>query len=111
MEKAISKMKEDWREMQFDLVPYRETVLNFFFGRYNTLFNSIYFKGVKILSSVDDIQLLLDDHIIKALTMLGSPYIKPLEVEAKEWSQRLQMIQEILDEWLKVNQVIYYCYK
>jgi len=34
--------------------------------------------------------------------MLGSPYIKPLEQEAREWSARLQMIQEILDEWLKV---------
>lgn len=35
--------------------------------------------------------------------MLGSPYIKPLEAEAREWSARLQMIQEILDEWLKVQ--------
>ena len=35
--------------------------------------------------------------------MLGSPYIKPLETEAKEWSQRLQMMQRILDEWLKVQ--------
>lgn len=32
MEKAIAKMKEDWREMKFELVPYRETVsLNFEF--------------------------------------------------------------------------------
>ena len=44
------------------------------------------------------------DHIIKALTMLGSPFIKPLETEMREWSNRLQMIQDILDEWLKVNQ-------
>ena len=27
MEKAIQKMKEDWSEMHFDLVPYRETVI------------------------------------------------------------------------------------
>ncbi len=27
MEKAITKMKEDWADMQFDLVPYRETVI------------------------------------------------------------------------------------
>jgi dynein heavy chain len=26
MEKAIAKMKDDWKEMRFELVPYRETV-------------------------------------------------------------------------------------
>lgn len=30
MEKAIAKMKEDWKEMKFELVPYRETVSLFF---------------------------------------------------------------------------------
>lgn len=55
------------------------------------------------MSSIDDIQVLLDDHIIKALTMLGSPFIKPLEAEAREWSTRLQSIQDIMDEWLKVQ--------
>ena len=35
--------------------------------------------------------------------MLGSPFIKPLEAEAREWSTRLQSIQDILDEWLKVQ--------
>lgn len=35
--------------------------------------------------------------------MLGSPFIKPLEEEAREWSSRLQSIQDILDEWLKMQ--------
>ena len=70
LEKAMNKMKDEWNEILFTFVKYRDT-------------------SAYILSAVDDIQLLLDDHIIKAQTMLGSPFIKPLEEMMRAWCDRL----------------------
>ena len=43
-------MKSEWKTFCFECVPYRES-------------------GVSILSGVEDVQQMLDDHILKAQTM------------------------------------------
>lgn len=57
-------MKEEWQDISFETISHRDS-------------------GTYVLASVDEIQTLLDDHIVKTQAMRGSPFAKPFESEIK----------------------------
>ncbi|KAH3881436.1 hypothetical protein DPMN_005362, partial [Dreissena polymorpha] len=84
LENAMRKMKQDWKNMFFTFVPYKDT-------------------KISILAAPDDVQVLLDDHIVKTMTMKGSPFIGPFEEEINQWDSLLHRMKATLDSWLKVQ--------
>ena len=82
LEKALHKMELEWRDVAFEFGKWRDT-------------------GTYKLRALDDIQMLLDDHIVKTQSMRASPYIGPHEDAVKLWEEKLSLAQEILDQWVR----------
>ncbi|KAK9884326.1 hypothetical protein WA026_005276 [Henosepilachna vigintioctopunctata] len=80
----LTKMKKEWEEIMFTISTYKETKLS-------------------IVTALDDIQLVLDDHIIKTLTMRGSVFVKPYEAEVKTFYEKIVRINKTIDATGKVQ--------
>eukprot|EP01064_Diplonema_japonicum_P028148 TRINITY_DN4256_c2_g1_i2.p1 TRINITY_DN4256_c2_g1~~TRINITY_DN4256_c2_g1_i2.p1 ORF type:complete len:4454 (+),score=1223.71 TRINITY_DN4256_c2_g1_i2:62-13363(+) len=87
LEEQLEKMKAEWKWKQFNLKPYQNTML---------------------LASVDDIQQLVDDHIIKTQTLLGSLDVRHIEDVVKKWEQNLLTMSAVIEEWLKCQNMWHY---
>ena len=85
LERTLDKMQGEWIGVAFEYIDWRET-------------------GTQILKGIDDIQMILDDQIVKTQSMRASPYIGPFEDRVRIWEKKLNTVQEIIDEWLKCQQ-------
>jgi dynein heavy chain len=89
LKQTMKTMKGEWKEMDLGTMAYKET-------------------GTYLIKGTDDVQALLDDHIIKTQAVRGSPFVKPIEKEVKEWEARLLLIQDMLEQWLMVQRTWLY---
>lgn len=81
---SLEKMIAEWDDVRFKLGTYKDT-------------------GIAILTQLDDVQAILDDHIIKTLSMRGSVFVKPYEAQVKAWYEKIIRINNTIEEWGKVQ--------
>jgi dynein heavy chain len=84
LERGLDAMTLNWRGVVFKTGVWRDT-------------------GSFVLKNTDDTQTLLDDQIVKTQSMRSSPYIGPFEDRVQLWEKKLTTIQEVLDQWLKMQ--------
>lgn len=91
IESILNKMYADWEEIYAEVKPWKST------GTFTV-------SG----SAVEEIQTLLDDQLVKTQTMKGSPYAKIFEHTISEWENWLIFTQDMMEYWVKVQQVWIY---
>lgn len=84
LQNDLYEMLSAWRPIRFPFTAYKDT-------------------DIQILANIEDIQVMLDDHTIKTLTMRGSAFVKPCEEEVRAWYDKLIRVNRMFDEWLKVQ--------
>ncbi|ALC43064.1 CG17150 [Drosophila busckii] len=81
---GLKNMQADWKDVMFEVLQYRDS-------------------DTHILAALDDIQTLLDDHIMRTQAMKRSPFIVALGSKADDWETRLLLVQNIIDAWANVQ--------
>lgn len=84
IEQALDKMQNEWSTVELQVLEYRET-------------------GTYIVKVEEQIIQQLDDHIVMSQSMSFSPYKKPFEERITSWEQQLNLVSEVIDEWIQLQ--------
>ncbi|CAG5101569.1 Similar to DNAH7: Dynein heavy chain 7, partial [Cotesia congregata] len=71
----------------------------------NVLFTTMIYKDsdVTILTQLDDVMLILEEHTVKLQGMRGSAFVKPIENDVKIFYEVLVRIKNTIDEWSRLQ--------
>lgn len=81
IENMLNEMLGIWDGILFDLPVYKETT--------------------HIIRGYDKIQEVLDEHIVNTQAMQFSPFKKPFEQDIIDWNEKLKLMSDVLEEWIK----------
>lgn len=84
IENSLKKMADDWKDVQLSILNYKDT-------------------GTQIVRVDEEVTQQLDDHIVMVQSMSFSPYKKPFEDQIHNWDKSLNLVSEVLDEWLALQ--------
>jgi dynein heavy chain len=84
IEKALDSMLAQWQDMDLNIQPYRDT-------------------GTCVLTGVEEIQAMLDEHITMTQAMQFSAFKKAFEERIEVWDQTLTTVSDVLEEWMAVQ--------
>lgn len=84
IETSLEKMLHAWEPVRLVVEEYKET-------------------QTYIIKGVDEYMALLDEHITITQAMAFSPFKGPFEKKIELWNSNLQMVSEVLDEWVQLQ--------
>jgi len=84
IESSLDKMEGAWRGVLLQVEAYKET-------------------GTGILRGIDEYMALLDEHVTTTQAMTFSAFKGPFEERIDKWNAALQVVSELVDEWVAVQ--------
>jgi len=87
----LAKIEADWKEKKFELLSWKNTDILIFAG-----------------ANMEEIQMLLDDNVLRVQTIRSDPGVKFIEPHAQNWEDLLTFMQETCEIWVKVQQSFIY---
>ena len=84
-------MEREWDSIKFTLKTYKST-------------------NILVMVNNEPIWEIIEEHIMKTISICGSPYVEFMAKEMNQWRKGLLDLQDILDEWEKLQKNWQYLY-